>query len=364
MRIETWIDAPKIRQTANHQASADEKNDGEGHFESDENALRTMTRATAASTFFEGGLNGGAGRFKGRDQAKENSRQKRGDQGEEKDARIDMNFIGAWQSIGEKSKGGLRAPSREKDAERTSGKGEQNTFRKKLADDAIGIRAERGTNGELPAARGGASEQKIGHIGASDQKNETDRSEEHEEKGTNAADDIFLQRKKRDAGTLVGVGIHFGETRSESEHVCLRLSESDAGPEAADGVHAHGGATIAEEGIVPLTDGDVDLSVAGKIAVFEVEGGGKHADDGAEAAIEIDGLAEDVWRSGELLLPERFTDHGDGSGAELVFLFEEKTAEDRLDTERGEKRGGDHIGGEALRFTDAGEIETVSAKSG
>src|ERR1041385_7706748 len=72
--IEARIDSPQINQGADHEASADEKHQGHGHFNGHKNALGAATRARhGPSALTQGPANAAPRSFPGGSQSKDNS---------------------------------------------------------------------------------------------------------------------------------------------------------------------------------------------------------------------------------------------------------------------------------------------------
>lgn len=87
----------------------------------------------------------------------------------------------------------------------------------------------------------------------------------------------------------------------------------------------------------------------------ELEAARHHADDLSRPTADFDGTADDVWRPGVPLFPQRMAQDGDaGEGAGLTredtlrirspVLFHEVPTDHRLDPEHGEEVGG-HVPG-------------------
>src|SRR5271165_4562353 len=227
-RVKTGVHAPKIGETADHEASANEQNHGERHFESNEDALHAMTGTAATATrFLERVVNLGGRAFEGGNQAKQDSCENRSSKSEEQNTGVEMNFVGAGQSFREKLQGSFCAPRGEENTEHTTRESKQNRFGEELAYNANFTGAECGANGELPGSTGGAREKEVGNVGAGDQQDESNGGEKNKKKGANIAGDIFFQGYERGAGILVGVRIDLREMRSNGSHVRIGLGESD-----------------------------------------------------------------------------------------------------------------------------------------
>ena len=141
-------------------------------------------------------------------------------------------------------------------------------------------------------------------------------------------------------------------------HVRAGLFDGDAGLQAADGVHAHADAPVAESGIGPLADGDVKIgrTKAGDTALG-------HADDGVRFAVQRDALPQDVRRQSKFALPKSVAEDGHRTGARLVFFRMKIAAEQRLQAESEKKFSGNHVNVDALRLAGANQIVVVGAES-
>ena len=90
-------------------------------------------------------------------------------------------------------------------------------------------------NGEFTLAAGGADEQQVCHVGASDEEDETDGSKEDEERGAHVADDAVAQGFNGEAFLWFhrALGDSGGETGRQRVSVGVRLGQSYARLEAS-----------------------------------------------------------------------------------------------------------------------------------
>ena len=107
-------------------------------------------------------------------------------EGEGEDAPVDADggsiFADAGDVAGAEGEQGAHADVAEDETEDAAGEGEQNAFRQKLADDAATRCAHGDADGEFTLAARGADEEQVCYVGAGDEQDEADRSEEDEER--------------------------------------------------------------------------------------------------------------------------------------------------------------------------------------
>ena len=185
----------------------------------------------------------------------------RNGQREKQDASVEGHFAGARERAGQNVDGGFGSEESKDKTQRPAQPSQKCAFCEKLADDASATGAERRADGEFAGSRHGARQKKAGDVGARDEQQEADRGQQHDQEGLHIADDVFLHGIKRDAHVFVRFRIRNGEMVGDGVHVGAGLLEGDAGFEAADGVGAFVDATIAERGLVPLSDGRVEVAI-------------------------------------------------------------------------------------------------------
>lgn len=122
-----------------------------------------------------------------------------------------------------------------------SSTGEDKTLHKKLAHDAAAAGAEGTTNGELASAGGSARQKQVGEIHAGDQKYDTDRRPQYDERTVQLTGDIFLERdgNKIALVTAASIGKPGGEidVGGHAVGVVACLGNGDAGLEPAHKGH-------------------------------------------------------------------------------------------------------------------------------
>jgi hypothetical protein len=131
-------------------------------------------------------------------------------EGEEEDAPVDADREPCSPMRGRSA--GLTGEQRahahiaEDEAEDAAGDGEDDAFGEELADDAGAAGAHGGTDGEFTLAAGGPDEQEIGDVGAGDEQDEADGSEQDKERGARVGDDGVAQGLDAESGFGIGEG--------------------------------------------------------------------------------------------------------------------------------------------------------------
>ena len=92
------------------------------------------------------------------------------------------------------------------EAEDAAGEGEHEALGEQLANDAGATSAHGGADGELALAAGGTDQEQVGDIGAGDEQNEADGSEQNQQRGASAGNDGVAQRLHAEAGLGIGIG--------------------------------------------------------------------------------------------------------------------------------------------------------------
>ena len=180
--VEAGIDIVEVDEAVDEQDGADEKDEREGDLSDDERfgERRFCGTAVGAAAVFErfdefefGGAECGEG-------AEEQSGEDGDGEGEKQEAQVDGDIEGngVW-AAGDHVKQETVCEGGEGNAERAADGCEQQTFCKKLANQARAACAEGLTDGELAGAGGGTGEQEIGDVGAGDQKNDTGEGHKH-----------------------------------------------------------------------------------------------------------------------------------------------------------------------------------------
>ena len=108
-------------------------------------------------------------------------------------------FADSWKTTGADGEQQTDADESENEAEKAAGQREREAFGQQLADDLETAGAERGASREFALSHRSAHQQKIGDVGAGNEKNEADRAEQNKQGLPGIADDRFLKRRHSEA---------------------------------------------------------------------------------------------------------------------------------------------------------------------
>src|SRR6267154_1877771 len=89
-------------------------------------------------------------------------------------------------------------------------------------------RAQRSSNGDFLSPRQSFSEHKISHVGASDEQNENNRTQQHQQRRPNVAHQLFAQRHNRGAPSLIVFRILLLETLRDASEFGFSLANIHA----------------------------------------------------------------------------------------------------------------------------------------
>ena len=198
---------------------------------------------------------------------------------------------------------------------------EDHTFDEKLAHQAHATGAERSPDRHLAFARDGLRQLQIGDVGASEQQQESDRSEEQPELAANVFSDDRVGEAFDPAAPLpVRLGIQPRQLGRDADHVRVGLRDADAGLEPTEGEQQVVAAIRRRIG------GERDPEVARNVAVpFR-----HHARDSVGNAVEIDRLSHHRRVAAEEALPDALAEEDDVRvAARLVLLDPVRRAGDR-----------------------------------
>ena len=173
--------------------------------------------------------------------------------------RIQLDLVPSWQSLRECVQNRLRGPSCKQKTQSPAQRGDQETFGKKLTDDARPIRAQGGANSEFPRSGRRPGEQQTSYICGRDQQHETHSTKQQQQDRADIANDGFLQRNKRDAYAFIGFGICRFQIPCNCVHIGLRLPQLHTRLKPADYTHAHTHAAVMKPGVIPRSDRNKDV---------------------------------------------------------------------------------------------------------
>jgi hypothetical protein len=132
-------------------------------------------------------------------------------------------------------------PAGEKENRQTSDSAEQRkeqALGEQLADEPRSCRAQRLANGHFASSRGGAREEKIRDVYASDEQNQCHRAHHQQQRLSHIADHRFAQGNEMDAPCTFGRIIRgklFLQRGNERIQPALRGRERESGFDACDG---------------------------------------------------------------------------------------------------------------------------------
>ena len=216
----------------------------------------------------------------------------------------------------------------------------------------------------MGAARGSASEEQVGDVGAGDEENEAADGEEDVEGvgvvlfhggdadagGDNT--DVLFGEIGLDAGHPVGghAAVIHEPLTEERGHARTGGVDGGAGAQTADDAEpcleaVDHGVGSEEDGL--LIDGDPEV---GGIAAegFSEEAGRSDADDGDGVVADDEGGTDDAGVGAVLLLPGAVAEHGDGRGVGLIVRGRDGAAGECAEAEGGEVIAADHFFAEGL----------------
>jgi hypothetical protein len=207
-----------------------------------------------------------------------------------------------------------------------------------LCDQAGTAGADGEANGNFVLAACGASQEKIGEIDASDEKNEADSGEQDQEFGAKISDDVLLggnEAERPACGGRILVGELARELSDERVELSLRLGDGKSGFEAPHGAgKKSSGADYRSgkrRGAIAGCGPQVDIST--ERATRMAEAGRHDADDGVEIIVYANFSAEDLRIGSEGATPERITDDDAKREAGLSVVGRKDAAELGTSTE-------------------------------
>ena len=280
MRIEAGIDVAQGDEAADEQGGTDQQDERERDLADDQQRAGlalTESGAGAVAAFLERGVEVGARGSDGGEQTEENAGKQRDAEGEGEHPPIDADggamLADAGNIAGAEGQQAAHADEAEHQSEDPSGDGEQNAFREQLADDARAAGSHGGANGEFTLASCSADQQKIGDIGAGDEKDEAHGSDEHEKRRSHIADNGIAERLDAECffrgracwvatAELIGGNFHLGvglgqghswlEAACDQEVVALIVAvgiELEGKPDVSLRVGIEGFSDDAEDGV-------------------------------------------------------------------------------------------------------------------
>jgi hypothetical protein len=175
---------------------------------------------------------------------------------------------------------------------------------------------ERGAGRELALSYRSAHQQKIGYVGAGNEKNEADRAEQNEQGLTGFANHRFLQRDRAEAiQRAASARVLAAELIGDEFQLCIGLFEGHAGLET----RRH------QEVVGHAPRGEIELEGKPDIANrIGDEAFADDADDEVRQAVDLDRPPDNIGPPTEAALPQPIAEHDDASAVRLVFRGRER----------------------------------------
>ncbi len=190
-----------------------------------------------------------------------------------------------------------------------------------------------GADSDLPLASGGSGKQKIGDVGASDQKNKADGSHQDQESLTNISHQRVAQGHHRDSFVFIHpLGIGGAELLTADGHIRLRGIQSRAGLEAAGSEEVVGLIGAIRVGLHGQKD--VGWRIGLKVR-------GEDSDHGVRIAAEQDRPADERRVASETVSPDIVAQDDGFRAVRLILLGKKGSSNRRRHAENVEIFGGD-----------------------
>ena len=206
--LEARVDAAQRREALEHQARADQQDDGEGDLRDDESLAedpRPHAGASGTRAVLERVLDVGPRAGEGRSETAEPRREHRDQEREGQDLRAQAKQGETGQICRAQRDEKRDAPSRQQEAHGASHEGQEQVLRQQLGEDPPAARAERRADGHLPHAGGAPREEQARHVRAGDEEHEAHGAEKDQERRAHLARDLGVQGNDLDAPALVAI---------------------------------------------------------------------------------------------------------------------------------------------------------------
>ena len=246
-----------------------------------------------------------------------------------------------------------------------------------LPDDPRPAGADGHAHGELPLPRGGARQQQIGDVGASDQQNQPHDGHQGEQRGAILRPHLGESsggrfQKKRIPQILV---LHIGgevarqggaeDPGRDGAHTVAGLLNALARKHASQDAQPPLGPLV-QRAVIGMEDrlaGDRDGDVETPIGIQPAEPRWGDAHDFENMTVQAHGLADGVRVAVEIALPELIADDGDGHGTAAVFVTAEDAPGDGRDTQHAEEIATDPEADRVVALAAIGQIEAIGRVS-
>src|SRR5436309_4189250 len=160
--------------------------------------MPSQAAAEATRALLERVVEIGARRLQRRRQAEDQTGRERDDHRERKHGAVDADLLNVRQVEPAQRAKDAGAPEREQQPQRAAEQREQRAFGQQLADQAKPSGAESGADGDLALARRRARQQQVRGVGAGDEQNESDRTEENQKGKLHVRDHMLVQADELD----------------------------------------------------------------------------------------------------------------------------------------------------------------------
>ena len=199
-----------------------------------------------------------------------------------------------------------------------------------------------------------AHQHQVGEVGARNQQHERDSTQEHEQRRTRVANQVFLQRNDKRAPILVLIGVCKLETPGDRVHVCLRLRDGDARPQLGEAAIV----VVAAYGTLLRRPRERQEHLP---LLHERECGRRHANHRVLNAVQRDCLADYRRVTPEARSKERIGDDGRARPALAILLFGEAAANRRGHAKDRQEVGRRPQHEHRVRFAIAGQRHAPAA---
>ena len=162
------------------------------------------------------------------------------------------------QSYPRKFEQGAERGLGEDEAEDAACEGKKMLSVNQLADEASATRAHGGANGHFPATVSGAGQEKIGDVGARDEKHEANGPDKEKQCRANVFDHLFVQRNDVGAGAGVVDGVLLFQPFCDRDHFGVRLFPRGTLFKTANGEDAGMPIAIVGKGSCPRREWKID----------------------------------------------------------------------------------------------------------
>ncbi len=188
--------APQLLKRANHQAGADEQDEGERHLHHDQRVARPVAlpaRAERSADTTQGGRDTGPCVFQDRYDTEQRAREQRHAEGEREHERIDADFAQPRQCVRAIRHQDPQRRVRQAETQRAAQHSQRQAFDEHFTGDSSPAGAERRPDRQFLLAGLGADEHQVGHVGAGDQKYQPQSPHHDPERRADVSDDFLLQ---------------------------------------------------------------------------------------------------------------------------------------------------------------------------